>query len=665
MWRANHNATRNHVFGMGKKCIYGWAAALMLIAAPQARAATPVYADQSGGGCNGLLPCFATIQLAVNAASDPDGGGPLAAEVFVFPGVYNESVDLSGMNGGAVGDIQLITVNATGTPTPGTVRIENSSDCIENSTSPFNGDITIDGFIVESSSNKGIDVTVNSEVVIANVTANSSSSDGVEAKSDTGDVTVINSTANTNGSDGFDLDAPVGNISVTNSSASGNDSDGFDIDTQNGGAGVGGVTLDRVIAFGNQSDGVDIDTEAGNVSVTDTTCSSNGSNGFDIDSFLNVTFTNVTANNNDSEGIEIDSDGNVALTNTTSIANGSEGIDIDSCVGGSFVLNLTIQNVVTMGNDVCGMELDDLAPGGTHRVNGSIICSNFGHGLDLQENVTVDATGNFWGDLTGPTHPSNAAGLGDTIDDSGSAGEGTVNFIPFIDTITGSVAPNPALLGTNSTVSFQFSDAAMTVFLGTGPGDLNGPAPFSLMTDNGTLTSSSGTAAAVTEFINNANGILSVAMTPAVAGTANIDLDPCGLISSLAVTVAVDGDGDGVADGADNCPAVANPGQEDGDGDGVGDACDNCPANTNPGQEDGDGDGVGDACDNCPADANPGQEDADNNGVGDVCEPPPPPAGQTNQDCCGGGMPMMMPLMLMGWKWGRRRNTRRRSSRRS
>jgi len=93
-----------------------------------------------------------------------------------------------------------------------------------------------------------------------------------------------------------------------------------------------------------------------------------------------------------------------------------------------------------------------------------------------------------------------------------------------------------------------------------------------------------------------------------------------------------DCDGDGVADGADNCPRVANPDQADGDGDGLGDACDNCPAVANPDQADRDGNGIGDACqdtdgdgvidivDNCPTTANADQADADGDGVGDVCD---------------------------------------------
>ena len=649
MLRANHTTTDHRVFGIGSKCIFAWATALVLIAGSQARAVTPVYADNSGGGCNGLTPCFATIQLAVNAASDPDGGGPLAAEVFVFPGRYSESVDLSGMNGGAVGDIKLITVNATGMPAPGTGRIVDNNSAIRHSVDPFNGDVTIDGFFVESLQESGIDVNVNSEIVIAGVTANfcgdgGGDEDGVKASSQTGDVTVINSTANSNDDNGFELGAPNGNISVTNSSASGNAEEGFAI-VARGGV-TGNVTLDGVSAIGNDEEGVVISAD-GNISVTNTASSGNHEEGFDIDSEANVTFTDVTANNNRFEGIEIDADGNVTISNCTTMHNGREGIDVDR--ESNFVDNLTIENCLTRGNDDCGIQLKNLAAGGTHRVNGSIICNNFGHGLALFVNVTVDATGNYWGDLTGPTHPGNAAGLGDSIDDSLGTGFGTVNHIPFIDTITGSVAADPAPVGGAATVSFQFSDAAMTVFLGAGPGDLNGPSPFSLTTDNGTLTSATDSGAAVTEGVNDANGILSVTMTPAVVGTANIDLDPCGLTASLAVTVAADSDGDGVADGADNCPAVANPGQEDADGDGVGDVCDNCPKNANNNQADADGDGVGDACDNCPNDPaklDPGicgcgatDTDTDGDGTPDCFDQCPNDPDKIAPGFCGCGTP--------------------------
>ena len=43
---------------------------------------------------------------------------------------------------------------------------------------------------------------------------------------------------------------------------------------------------------------------------------------------------------------------------------------------------------------------------------------------------------------------------------------------------------------------------------------------------------------------------------------------------ALAMCVMTDDDGDGVADGADNCPLMANSDQANADGDSVGDMCD-------------------------------------------------------------------------------------------
>ncbi|MDL1872721.1 hypothetical protein FBR05_11020 [Deltaproteobacteria bacterium PRO3] len=81
-----------------------------------------------------------------------------------------------------------------------------------------------------------------------------------------------------------------------------------------------------------------------------------------------------------------------------------------------------------------------------------------------------------------------------------------------------------------------------------------------------------------------------------------------------------DSDSDGVGNGADNCPALANPGQEDADQDGRGDLCDNCLEMGNADQADGDGDARGDLCDNCPGMANPDQADGDADGAGDACD---------------------------------------------
>ena len=113
-----------------------------------------------------------------------------------------------------------------------------------------------------------------------------------------------------------------------------------------------------------------------------------------------------------------------------------------------------------------------------------------------------------------------------------------------------------------------------------------------------------------------------------------------------------DSDADGLLDDEDNCIDAANAGQADSDGDGSGDECDLCEGDDASG--DSDGDGVCDDTDICPNVADPGQEDADGDGVGDACEAPAAPQDMP-ADCCGGGFPMLMPFLLLGWRRARRR----------
>ncbi|MCB9857854.1 MAG: thrombospondin type 3 repeat-containing protein [Phycisphaerales bacterium] len=123
-----------------------------------------------------------------------------------------------------------------------------------------------------------------------------------------------------------------------------------------------------------------------------------------------------------------------------------------------------------------------------------------------------------------------------------------------------------------------------------------------------------------------------------------------------------DSDGDGLCGSVDPCP---NDATNDSDNDGVCDGMDGCPNDPNKtsagicgcgtADTDSDGDGVADCDDNCVDLANADQLDSDGDGVGDLCQDSPGP-GATPAACCGGGLPALLPLMLLGWKRKRRRN---------
>ena len=302
----------------------------------------------------------------------------------------------------------------------------------------------------------------------------------------------------------------------------------------------------------------------------------NGNKGFGIESnaMTDVFLFSVLANGNDADGITL---GAEFLTAIFTAANDNGGNGLGASLGGmdnnsngvfdnaaglvscsadgnqQRGFSLTVPNgtaVVTgcnaIGNHTEGIVLSVLA-GGANRVDGGIICSNQISGLHLTSNATVDATGNWWGDPSGPFHATkNPGGLGNqVIDGTSGGGLGDVTFLPVIDTVTGSVS-GPVQLGQPSPVQFQFSGGAGTVFLGPSLGPLFpifitiGPGalpPFTVTTDNGIVKGLDSGVSAKT-FVNQPQGVARVNLLALRKGPATVQIDgPCGLSGSLDVNV--------------------------------------------------------------------------------------------------------------------------------
>jgi parallel beta-helix repeat protein len=472
----------------------------------------------------GTTPCYTTLNAAVAAAASGD-------TIYVFPGTYAESVNLGAM--ATPGDIALVTVNAAGAPTPGTATINAPSGCaIYNYSLTVTGqDLTVNGFIVNSANTTALCLFAHGNIAVSNVTANNTKGEGVQANSQTGNITVTSCTANSktgSDADGFALTATSGNVTISNSTANSNADEGFDVFAG------GNTVISACTANGNGDDGFDLEGN-GNVTVTNSVANnqvgSADGDGFDIDVKGAVTISDTRANGNRQEGIDVEGASSLTIIRCTATGNQGEGLDLDDVTG-----NVTVQDSNINGNGGTGIELGWDQLGGTASATGSIICNNTLDGLGLYKARTATAEGNWWGSASGPTHPNNPGGTGESVKDGSNGGLGTVDYTPWVNTVAGDLGL--AGIGVPSQVRFQFSGGGGTTFLGQGPGASTGTAPFTLTTDNGQLQSSQGTGASVTEFINRANGTLAVTLVPASAGTATISLaGPCGLAGSLPVQV--------------------------------------------------------------------------------------------------------------------------------
>ncbi|MGB9300113.1 MAG: right-handed parallel beta-helix repeat-containing protein, partial [Anaerolineae bacterium] len=357
------------------------------------------------------------------------------------------------------------------------------------------------GYSVNPSANGG-------DVIIRNCTANGNEDDGIHVDGAGGNVTIANCKTNSNDDNGIDVDWVDGNVALTDCEATENEWSNITSE------GVGGnYTITRCSATKSVEDhGIDIWDIDGNLEIIDCVIDENASD-------------NLLVRSTDQEEGRVD--GDVIITRcSTSGSQSDDGIEISWVQG-----KVTISSCIARDNLDDGIDLSYLEEADSILVNANIICGNVSDGLELAIDVepeeaavaatSADATGNWWGCAGGP----GAAGC-DTVSEI----DGSVDFTPWIQSITSGASVDPATVGSPTNITFLFSGGPPAVYLGKGPGDLHGDPTFLVTTDNGVVTSSG--------FIGDSPGTLEVTLTPAHAGTATVWVDgPCGLDESIVLGV--------------------------------------------------------------------------------------------------------------------------------
>jgi hypothetical protein len=558
---------------MAKLCVLATTAlvlCLVLGAVPVGAVGGVRYVDKYvARNCDGKIPCYHSIQAAVNNAQPGD-------TIYVFPATYEEGVNLNEMD--PQGDITLITVDAHGNPTPGTVTVDNPGDDSEIYTGdglvPFNGDVTIDGFVLRSlygaidlwvapataaaegglglgptletrdveirnvdashTGGDGITVRASGNVTIKNCTTNDNNGYGIGVLNAWGDVTITGCTSNENNwptksvggtpgcvASGICVMGAEGQITIRNSTANGNAGQGIFVGPLYLGdqeAGLASTTtpdkviIDRCTANDNQSEGIGVLGVAGDVTITNCTTNGNGEDGVFVGGGL---FGDELG-----PPVIIIDGGDVLIQNCTSNGNDGAGFDPQNIWG-----SLSIQACIAMDNED-GVDLDYMFGAEAVLVNGSIICGNDCGVYLVPSNsvagfpIGMNLEGNWWGCPGGPE-----AAACDPICEV-QFDSLAVDFTPWISKITDSATVDPVNVGEPTVVSFQFSANPSAVYLGEGPGDLRGPAPFTVSTDNGRLD---GNGSTVHKFLGP-NGTLKVTLVPDTGGTATVTVSgPCGL----------------------------------------------------------------------------------------------------------------------------------------
>jgi hypothetical protein len=564
---------------------------LTLALSGPARAGSPTAYADPGGTCASLTPCYTTIQGAVNHA-----GGPTDAEVLIFPGTYNESVNLDLMASQfnqVLGGIALTAVNILGVPTAGSAIIHGATPI---TAAAFPHSVTLDGLTLQATTGDGalISTTDGGAITITNSAANDPG-DGVDGGDETGDdgfdlttagggvVTITGSQANnakgefgdgiqvkssggvsisggetdensgTNDNDGVDIYETAGDVAIDNFSSSSNSDSGIFVETSgditftrgnsadlngSGGlemsAGGGSISIESESAIQNGGDGMRLSAQT----ITLMHVASRQNHGFGIFALGDLDASNVDASGNTEEGIVAETGGSISIDRGTLSGNGGDGL-FATWNSTTFVQSVSVTNSLITDNGNNGVLINDAAPAGSHVISSNVICGNDNGGLDVNSpNTNFDGSGNWWGDASGPTHSTNPGGSGDKVFDGQLAARGTVHYKPFISTIEETELAGPAAAtGVEGTVAFTFGSDDRSAFLEDGPGADVADPPFTVTTDNG-LVNAHGSPPEPVAKIGIEDTQARAGLTAAHDGEAHLALDgPCGLDKDVTVHV--------------------------------------------------------------------------------------------------------------------------------
>jgi hypothetical protein len=310
------------------------------------------YVDLAGT-CNGLTPCYTGIGLAVAAATPGDG-------ICIFPGTYGESVDLSTM--GTPGDRGLGTLNASGTPAPGTATINPAAGpAIYNSVDPFSENLYVDGLNLTSPDEDGLEIAVDQHIILQNLTANDNFDDGVDVYEVRGNVVMTDCVAHNNGDKGLSVWATGGNVNITGAETDGNYEGGISVLETTGHVNISDCSANNNTG-GDDTDGIETEMTGGSVSLTNCTTNYNGDDGIDLDDTVGpVTVTGCTANGNvDESGIDVElANGDVLISDCTANDNGDD--EDDDGEDGFYIIgasDVTFQDCYAKGNSDDGFDAD-------------------------------------------------------------------------------------------------------------------------------------------------------------------------------------------------------------------------------------------------------------------------------------------------------------------